>query len=93
MNKILVKKFKAQIDTNRFKKNQDIWIVALHGNHIDCVAKWRGKGRYVSYTVGIYPSVTNDYVNKILGSLDNIKELEVDIEFAKRHNLGLINIR
>jgi muconolactone delta-isomerase len=92
MEKIIVKKFKAQIETKRFKKNQDIWIECQHANHISCVARWRGRGRYVAYTMSIYPSDTGNYVNKILGSLDNIKEVEVDIDFAKRHNLSLINI-
>ena len=39
--------FKALKRTNRFNKNQKIWISYRWANHLNIYYKFRGKGRYV----------------------------------------------
>lgn len=88
----LVKKFKAQRDTKRYRKNQDVWIQLQSPNHLRVIHKWRGKGRYVQSYVSMWNNKQptgnpDDEVFSLIGSLDNIREIEVDDSFAERHKL------
>lgn len=71
-----VKVFKALRGSNRYNKNQKIWIVQEHPNYLQIRHKFRGNGRYVNARL--------DRDSTIIGE---IKEIEVDKEFATRHNL------
>ena len=68
-----VQYFKAQKQTRRFKKNQKVWIELHCANHLYIWFKWRGRGRYVS---GV--------VDKFAKCVGEIKEIEVNDDFAKR---------
>ena len=77
--------FKAAKRTNRFNKNQKVWIEWEFGNHLHIRFKWRGNGRYVSgvidrhnaYCTAPHPAVgTYDY-----------KLIQIDKRFADSHRL------
>ena len=71
-----VKYFKAVKKTNRFNKNQRVWVRSEFANHMWIWFKWRGKGRYVAGTI-----------DKFSLCIGEIKEIEVEDAFAKRiHN-------
>lgn len=65
-----VEMFKAQVQTNRFRKNQKVWITKTHDNHCDIRFKYRGKGRYV-----------NGIINRQHKAIGEIKEIEVTDKF------------
>ena len=73
---VKVKMFKALRGGNRYSTNQKIWIVQDYPNYLEVVHKFRGSGRYVNARL--------DKDSTIIGE---IKEIEVDKEFATRHNL------
>ena len=65
--------FKSAVETNRFRKNQTVWIRGNYANHLEVYFRWRGSGRYVSGTL--------DKFSKCVGE---IKSMEVDSVFASR---------
>lgn len=65
--------FKATKTTNRFNKNQKVWIVRNHSNYLHVFFKWRGNGRYV----------TGD-CDKYANCVGEIKEIEVSEDFYNR---------
>lgn len=77
---MLIKMFKAQRQSNRFRKNQKVWVTVDFANHAFIRFKWRGNGRYVN---GVIPKFIGQQWNKDIGE-DGFKEIEVDDEFAKR---------
>jgi hypothetical protein len=68
-----VKMFKATRSTNRFNKNQAVWVSFDHANHLDIYFKFRGSGRYVRGVI--------DKSSPVVGE---IKSIDVDGEFASR---------
>ena len=68
-----VKYFKSRRRTNRFNKNQKVWIEHEYANHLAIRFRWRGKGRYVS---GI--------IDKFSSAVGELKEIEVADGFAER---------
>jgi len=72
--------FKAQKQTNRFNKNQRVWVVMDFGNHLRIAFKWRGRGRYVSGTIAKW-NHTGTWFNPAIGG-DGIKQIDVDESFA-----------
>lgn len=69
--------FKAARQTPRFRKNQTVWIRQMFANHIWIRFKFRGRGRYVNGTIG-----------KLSTAVGEIKNAEVDDEFADRIEYG-----
>jgi hypothetical protein len=53
-----IESFKAHKKTNRFNKNQRIWIQNNFGNHCHIVYKYRNNGRWVK---GI---INNEWFNR-----------------------------
>ena len=56
--------FQATKKTNRFNKNQIVWIKNNYANHLDIRFKFRGSGRYVSGVI--------DKDNKAVGEIKSI---------------------
>ena len=67
--------FKAQKQTHRFRKNQNVWIQFNYANYLDIYFRWRGKGRYVRGTI--------DKFHTVVGKIKNI---DVSDNFA-RHKI------
>ena len=68
-----VQYFKATKQTNRFNKNQKVWIKLNMANCLMVWFKYRGKGRYVS-----------GMCDKLAPYVGEIKTIEVDDSFAER---------
>lgn len=68
-----VQMFKAARETNRFNKNQKVWIRLQCANHSIIWFKWRGAGRYVK---GV---ISNE--DKSIGEIETIS---VPDDFADR---------
>jgi hypothetical protein len=68
-----IKYFKTTKQTNRFSKNQKVWVVSEQANHLYIVFNYRGKGRYVKGVA--------DKFAKYVGDL---KEIDIQPSFAKR---------
>jgi hypothetical protein len=68
-----VKCFKATKQTNRFNKNQKVWIRYDHHNFYQIYFKFRGKGRYVT-----------GFIDKGHSSIGDIKTMDVADDFADR---------
>ena len=69
-----LKYFKSQKRTNRFNKNQKVFIRLSAPNHMWIRFKFRGKGRYVNGIIRKYDAP----------EIGEIKEIEVGKEFYKR---------
>lgn len=80
-----VKMFKAQKDTNRFRKNQKVWIKDEYANYLSIRYRYRGRGRYVSGFMAKWAS-SYDGWSSIIGD-EGLKTIVVDYQFAKRHGL------
>lgn len=74
-----VKSFKAKKKTNRFNKNQKVWIRDVQQNCILIYFKWRGKGRYVKGVVDSWSPCVGE-----------IREFEVSNTFADRILKGML---
>jgi hypothetical protein len=73
-----IKYFKTTLRTKRFSKNQIVWILFNHANHLEVRFKFRDKGRYV-----------NGYCDKSAKYIGEIKEMEVEDSFYNRlHGLN-----
>ena len=68
-----VQYFKAQEESNRYRKWQKVWVRLNCANHLYTYHKWRGNGRYVE---GI--------IDKFSPLIGEIKTIEVDSDFAER---------
>ena len=68
-----VQYFKSTKQTNRFNKNQKVWIRSSLGNHFVVWFRYRGRGRFVS---GI--------CDKSALYVGEIHTIEVDEHFANR---------
>ena len=68
-----VQYFKAQNNSNRYRKGQKVWIRLNCANHLLTYHKWRGSGRYVEGTI--------DKFSPLVGK---IKTIDVDDDFAER---------
>jgi len=68
-----VQYFKIIRRTNRFRKNQKVWVRYNYANHLEVFFKWRGNGRYVTGII--------DKFEKCIGE---IKTIEVEDIFADR---------
>lgn len=68
-----VQYFKSTKETNRFNKNQKVWVRLDCANHLMIYFKWRGKGRYV-----------NGIIDKFDKCVGDIKIIEVENSFAKK---------
>lgn len=79
-----IKAFRATRKTNRFNKNQRVWVVVNGANMLKIVFKYRGSGRYV-----------NGVVDKFASCVGELTEIEVAEDFAKRlilkHYRGYVN--
>jgi len=65
--------FKATKDSNRFNKNQKVWVICYSSNHSDICFKWRGKGRYVT---GV--------INHDCKSMGKLKRMDIADDFFYR---------
>lgn len=70
---VSVKYFKTTRKSHRFNKNQKVWIAESYGNYMSIYYQFRGSGRYVHGDISKKDTVIGE-----------IKEIEVDDEFAKR---------
>ena len=73
MSECKVYYFNAQKNTNRFNKNQKVWISHLFAHHMYIWFKWRGNGRYV-----------NGIIDRYSKAVGEIKQVDVNETFAKR---------
>lgn len=80
---MLMKMFKAQKQTKRFKKNQKIWVTYEFSNHAYIRFKWRGSGRYVSGVISKWNWTKKANWNTVIGE-DGFKEIEVSNDFGNR---------
>ena len=79
--------FKAKKQTNRFRKNQRVWILKHHGTHAEIVFKYRGCGRYVKGLLSTEFFSINQEKNSVIG-LNGVKSISIDDDFyfkLKRH--------
>ena len=74
---MIVKMFKAKKQTNRFNKNQKVWITLEFGNHAYIRFKFRGKGRYVSGVIEKWNFTNKANWNTVIGE-EGFKEVKVD---------------
>lgn len=70
-----VQYFKSIKKTNRFNKNQKVWIRYNFANHLYLFFRWRGNGRWI-----------NGICDKLAPFVGKIKTIEVDDIFANRIN-------
>lgn len=76
--------FKMPFKTKHFNKNQKVWIQITTGAMAAKVAgKFSGKYRYVSAWVNWDKSDRERY------PMPEFKRIDIDVSFAKRHNLSL----
>jgi len=78
-----LKMFKARKETNRFRKNQRVWVEYEFGNHARIRFRWRGNGRYVSGTINKWSFTKKATWNPVIGQ-EGFKEIEVEEEFYRR---------
>ena len=79
----LIKMFKAQKDTKRFRANQKVWVSHDCGNHAYIRFKWRGRGRYVNGVIAKWSEANSVTWNPTIGDV-GFHEIEVDDAFAER---------
>lgn len=80
---VTVMMFKAQRQTNRFRKNQKVWVRRRFGNHLEIRFKYRGKGRYVNGVISRFP---DDAPAVELP----LREIDVAATFAATHGLQVL---
>lgn len=68
-----IKCFKSKLKTNRFNKNQIVWIANEFANHMRISYRFRGNGRMVK-----------GLCDKHAPYVGEIKEIKVDVEFYNR---------
>jgi len=84
---MILKMFKAQRQTKRFKLNQKVWIIRDSANHAYVRYKYRGNGRYVTGRISKWHPCKNEW-STIIGK-EGFKEIEVTREFANRMLKGI----
>lgn len=80
---MLIKMFKAQKQTKRFRKNQKVWVVLDCANHAYIRFKWRGSGRYVNGVIDKWNSTQKANWNTAIGE-GGFKEIEISDDFGNR---------
>ena len=73
--------FKALKNTNRFKKNQTVWIQQHRGTHAYIIYKFRGRHRYVKGIIQV------EFDTSIISK--PMMEIKVERSFAEKHNLQI----
>ena len=71
--------FKSTSTTNRFNKNQKVWVVFDQGNYLQIKFRWKGSGRYVNGILAKWPYSSSNRINDIVGN--TLKEVEVTEKF------------
>ena len=84
-----IKIFRAGKNTNRFKKNQKVWVILDCKHHAFIKFRYRGCGRYVEGTISKWQnSSAGSKWNNTIGE-GGFSEKDIDVLFARR--LGYFN--